>query len=95
MKIIDYLKASLAKWPHQCMSVRPVSHYDDLEKDGSHDFIVTMIVSNKQVAYRVNLETALSIDRWINHGLQEAVKNGKPVNIYSGQPETETEVEAA
>jgi hypothetical protein len=95
MKIIDYLSATKSKWPHQAMTVKPVSHWDDLEADGSQDFVVTMIVDNKQVAYRVDLETALEVDGWINHALRAAVKKGRPVSVYTAQDEPESEVEAA
>lgn len=95
MKVADFLSASQSKWPYQNITVRPVTHYDDLEKDGTHDFIVTMIVGNKQLAYRVSLETALEIDNWIVHALRDAVAKGKPVSLYTGKPEEEHEVEAS
>lgn len=92
MKIADYLAATQSKWPHQSVTVKPMSHWDDLEGDG---YIVTMIVGNKQVAYRVDLETALEIDGWINHALRAAVKKGSPVSIYTAKDEAEHEVEAS
>ena len=86
MRIIDYLRASESKMPHQAMTVRPVGHYDDLEADGSLDYIITMMVGNRHVAYRVNVVTALRVDGWINHALQATVEHGKPVDLFTGRP---------
>lgn len=94
MKITDWLVATQNKWPYQNLKVCPVQHYDDLEGDGSHDYVATMIVGNRQVAYRVTLETALKIDGWVNQALRCAVENGKPVSIFTAKPENETDIQA-
>jgi len=92
MKITDLLKTKVENyWPCQRIEVRPCQHYDELE---GNDFVVHFQAGKRLVAYRVSLETALTVENWLNRAALEAAKNGVPVNIYDHKPEDGKEAES-